>query len=328
MALKIFRAEGGREKGLAASSPDAQDMFLESVGMMATLPSMASEDVLDPKIAEVLSCALRHKKVCLARLRDPYFTPEEWSRVSEAETDLLDEVLDGIAAATPDQVKRWRGKRKSILCRCIAHSCGDDLYIEVVSELVSIQPPLSDHEGGLLADVLLNCILKISGEKMKVQSVGNGSSIVSIRYILQLPSGEDVLYVGRPDFYVRRKISLRVREDGEDMSAETVRGVGEVQSPPGSTTKAKNRALTQSGIYTFRMFARTVGTSKLATVVLYKDITAHIALASIERVKDAGDEMGEVVFKFLGSPNPFNLRLAEDLRDFANIFVSALKMCN
>ena len=160
--------------------------------------------------------------------------------------------------------------------------------------------------------------------------MGNGSSIVSVRYVLQLPSGENVLYVGHPDFYVRRKISLQVREDGEDVLAteETVRGVGEVQSPPGCTTKAKNRALAQSGIYTFGMLARTVGTSKLATVVLYKDISAHIALASIERVKDAGDEVGEVVFKFIGSPNPFNLRLAEDLRDFSNIFVSALKMCN
>ena len=69
-------------------------------------------------------------------------------------------------------------------------------------------------------------------------------------------------------------------------------------------------------------------TRKLATVVLYKDMTAHIAVASIERAKDAGDEMGKVDFKFLGSPNPFNLRLAEDLRDFANIFVSALKMSN
>ena len=148
MALKIYRAEGAREKGLAASSPEAQDLFMESVGMMVTLPIMASEDVLDPKVAEVLSCALRHKRVRLARLRDPYFTNEEWSRVSEAQTDLLDDVLDGIAAATPDQMKRWRGKRKSELCRCIAHSCQDDLYMEVVSELVSIQPPLSDHEGG------------------------------------------------------------------------------------------------------------------------------------------------------------------------------------
>ena len=109
-----------------------------------------------------------------------------------------------------------------------------------------------------------------------------------------------------------------MREDGEDVltAEETVRGVGEVQSPPGCTPKAKNRALAQSGIYAFGMFARTVGTSKLATVVLYKDITANIALASMERVKDAGDEMGEVVFKFIGSPNPFNLRLAEDLRLF------------
>ena len=330
MAFKIYRAEGAREKGLAASSPKAQDLFLESVGMMVTLPlpfMAASEDVLDPKVVEVLSCALRHERVRLSRIRDPYFTNEEWRRV---QSDLLDDVLDGIAAATPDQMKSWRGKRKSELCRCIAHSCQDDLYMEVVSELVSIQPPLRDHEGGLLADVLLNYILRMIGEKLKVQSVRNGSSIVSVRYILQLPSGENVLYVSRPDFYIRRKISLQVREDGEDglTVEETVRGVGEVQSPPGCTTKAKNRALAQSGTYAFGMFTRTVGTSKLATVILYKDITVHIALASIERVKDAGDEMGEVVFKFIGSPNPFNLRLAEDLRDFSNIFVSALKMSN
>ena len=141
MALKIYRAEGVRDKGMAASSPEAQDLFLESVGMRVTLPFVASKDVLDPRVAEVLSCSLRHKRVRLAQLRDPYFTNEEWSRVSEAQTDLLDEVLDEVAAATPEQVKRWMGKRKAELCRCLAHSCQDDLYI-MVSELVSIQPPL------------------------------------------------------------------------------------------------------------------------------------------------------------------------------------------
>ena len=196
------------------------------------------------------------------------------------------------------------------------------MYTEVVCELVSIEPPLSDHDGGLLADVLLSYILRISGDKLKVQSVGNGCSTASVRYVLQLPSGENVLYVGRPDFYVRRKMTLQVREEGDILAAEeTVRGVGEVQSPPGCTTKAKNKALAQSGIYTFGMFAKTVGTSRLATVVLYKDISAHIALASIERGEDAGAEVGKVVFKFLGSPNAFNLRLAEDLTAYQQCFL-------
>ena len=77
MALK-----GARDKGKAASSTEAQNLFLENVGMMVTLPFVASEDVLDPRVAEVILCSLRHRRVHLPQLRDPYFTMEEWSRLS------------------------------------------------------------------------------------------------------------------------------------------------------------------------------------------------------------------------------------------------------
>jgi hypothetical protein len=72
-------------------------------------------------------------------------------------------------------------------------------------------------------------------------------------------------------------------------SEETVRAVGEVQSPPGTSTTAKNRAFAQAGIYTLGHFSNTTHVSKLATVVLYKDLTAHVALASIRRAEGGTD---------------------------------------
>ena len=58
-----------------------------------------------------------------------------------------------------------------------------------------------------------------------------------------------------------------------------IRGVGEVQSQCGLTSNAKTRASAQAGIYTLGLFAETTTVNKLATVVLYNDLSAHIALA-------------------------------------------------
>lgn len=68
--------------------------------------------------------------------------------------------------------------------------------------------------------------------------------------------------------------------------------------------------------------------------MLYKDITAHIALATISR-DEAEFTRGEVevarggnvTYKLANNLNPFNLRLPEDLCLFTSVFIGAVKSC-
>ena len=111
-------------------------------------------------------------------------------------------------------------------------------YTDVLGVLVTIQPPLNDDTGSLFANVLLTHILKAANLSSR------GGTVGSVRYILCLPSGTEYVYCGRPDFLVCQRFSLEERALGTQLSAEeTVQGVGEIQSPQGTSTEVKNRAL-------------------------------------------------------------------------------------
>ena len=75
---------------LAACSLDAQQTFLEGVGMVTTQVEPL-EEVLDSEVAEMLSCALRHKRIDNPNLTDPYFTEEQWHNVQSKAHTLLDD---------------------------------------------------------------------------------------------------------------------------------------------------------------------------------------------------------------------------------------------
>ena len=63
-------------------------------------------------------------------------------------------------------------------------------------------------------------------------------------------------------------------------------------------------------------------TNKLATVVLYKDITAHVAVARISRKKEESSEsavVGDVTYHLVHSVNCFDLRNSADLATFASV---------
>ena len=62
-------------------------------------------------------------------------------------------------------------------------------------------------------------------------------------------------------------------------------GVGEVQSRKGTSDLSKASAYAQARIYAIGNLHTTHSTSNLTTVVLYKDLTAHVALASIDRTR-------------------------------------------
>ena len=94
----------------------------------------------------------------------------------------------------------------------------------------------------------------------------------------------------------------------------------------GSTT-AKSQALAKAGIYVLGHFRNTTTVDRITTIVLYKDLTAHIALATIRRTKGEQDSqhvLGEVDFKLVHDVSPFNLRDASDLMKFSAVFIATL----
>lgn len=86
----------------------------------------------------------------------------------------------------------------------------------------------------------------------------------------------------------------------------------------------KNRAFSQAGIYTLGYFLKTKS-NKLATIILYKDLSAHVALATIQRSEEKGDSVGNVSYKLVYSLHPFNLQNGEDLKLFSSVFIATLK---
>ena len=75
--------------------------------------------------------------------------------------------------------------------------------------------------------------------------------------MLQLPSGETSMFTGWPDFIMLQHYSRAERRLGKDVFKHCrVRGVGEIQSPPGSSFDVKMATVAQAGIYTVGQFAK------------------------------------------------------------------------
>ena len=91
------------------------------------------------------------------------------------------------------------------------------------------------------------------------------------------------------------------------------------------SSEVKNRTFAQAGIYTLGHFRNTTTLHKLATIVLYKDITTHVALATITRAVGKTDVVGGVTYKLVHSVNSFDLRNTSDLMLFASVFIATLK---
>ena len=324
-------------ESLAAGSAEAQRKFLEGVGVVST-DIGPLEEVLDSNTTEMISCALQHRKVhySLFRLTDPYFTDEQRqtvlegnSRVLISEAANIMEELDTVQELTAIRLKgkRWLEKGEIPLCACKPHKCEDpDFFTDVLGNLVTLQPPLNDDTGTIFANTLFTCIIRAANLKRITVHSARGGTMGSVRYILRLPSGAEYMYRGRPDFLIYQRFTQEERALGNELSMEeSVRGIGEVQSPPGTSTEAKNRAFSQAGIYSLGYFNNTSTRNRIVTVVLYKDMTGHIALATLIRAGGEGELVGDVTYKLVHSVNPFNLRKPGDLGLFASVFIATLK---
>lgn len=100
---------------------------------------------------------------------------------------------------------------------------------------------------------------------------------------------------------------------------------GEVESP---TTDNKCAAFAQAGIYAVGSFANMTKMKdreiSLPSIVLYKDYTASIGLASLTPTPILGDELtlGKVSFEYVDSPFGYDTK---DMRKFASVFVGVLQ---
>ena len=113
----------------------------------------------------------------------------------------------------------------SSLCGCTAHS-DQEFYEDIGFSLIEISSPLTDDSGYRLANTLIAFILRVCNMKnLKIESARQGP-ITSVKYLLELPSGEMTLFTGLPDFQVLQSYSFIERRLGKA-----------VQSPPGNTAK-------------------------------------------------------------------------------------------
>ena len=325
---------------LAASTTFAQKRFLEGVGVLCADEGWELEQILDVGTAQLLSCALQHRKIQerIFGVTDPYFTDEQKVAVIDRRCSTLiadaTDVIEGVVtsskelSASRESGQEWLQRRREIpLCKCVAHTCPDvEFYTDVLGVLITMEPPLNDDSGTIFANLILTYILKAANwNRIKVHGT-RGGMIGLVEYILQLPSGVEYMYRGRPNYLLYQRFTQEERGLGLDMRVEeSVRGIGEVQSQRGTSTNVKNQAFAQAGIYTLGYFTNVVTRNKLVTVIIYKDMMSHVAFATFKRENESGDILGEVSYKLAHSLNPFDLRNADDLQVFASVFIAALK---
>ena len=192
-------------------------------------------------------------------LSDPYFTQGEWEKVQSQQQSLLhdaEEIIQDVVDGREDidRGKHWlRTYSVSSLCGCTAHS-NQEFYDDIGFSLIEISSPLTNDSGYHLANMLIAFICNM--KNLKVESARKGP-ITSVKYLLELPIGEMTLFTGRPEFQVLQSYSFIERRLGKAVQREQrVRGVGEIQSPPGSTPAAKRAAIAQAGIYNIGQLAK------------------------------------------------------------------------
>ena len=174
--------------------------------------------------------------------------------------------------------------------------------------------------GGVeLATSLLPLILNRGSLLMSVKPSCAGTPYF-VNFILQTPSGNSFHFTGRPDFTVDDKpchYVLRYR----------ARAVGETQSPPDqkkNPTRAKQRALSQAGVYAVGQLSSLVPV--MPAIVLFKDKTAQVAIASINSSSSSSSRsLGKVSFKFIDE-NIYPLNNPTELKAFARIFCGCVTM--
>ena len=336
-------------ESMAASNSESQQIFLQAMGLIAS-EVIHYEPVLSEETAAIMSSALNHIMIQEEDLNDPFFTPEEWEKVQRNRKVLLDALLkercysqqysiesvesvesgggeggEGGEENVDDIIKKYM---ETCQCECAAHN-DDELFV-VTSDLFEIVAPLTDDSGNTLAGCLLPVILKSAAMKNMKFSTTKAGSCDTVNYILQFPSGQVSMFTGWPDFTMMQHYSRVERRLGTDFfKTGKIRGVGKIQSPPGNSLETKMATVAQAGIYTIGQFSKLRQVKKkrkLASIVLFKDITAQVALATIDpAMATSEDSIGGVTYRIVDSLHGYRLYDATELSKFASVFIATLK---
>ena len=336
---KLIPANSGSSKeGVGVSKEQAQEKFLEFVGILEGNYKF-TEDILSDSDANLFSTALSHMYYSEEQSDDKHYTREEHARITNGRTAICDNLVAVVSqslmagefpqirvAALVEQYKSF-----DVLCQCQAHKVfrrGRE-ESDYLAKLIATDEPLNDHWGVELAQSLLPLILSRGAMVgMSVQPCHAGSPY-HVNFILQTPSKTYFHFTGRPDFTVNEKsVNYVLRY--------TARAVGETQSPPdlktpGRTNEAKTRALAQAGVYAVGQLSngpRPATLKSMPAIILFKDKTAQVAIASVDPSKANVDSFGVVSFKFVDSVYPLDLRDPVQLQKFARQFCGCLKIAH
>ena len=150
--------------------------------------------------------------------------------------------------------------------------------------------------------MLLSYILKAGHlTRLTVRSTRAGT-FGSVQYILRLPSGTEY---GWPDFQMYQRFSQEERQLCRPVGAEeTVRAVGEVQSPPGMSSDIKNRTFAQAGIYTLGHFRHSINWPPLFCIRTSRHMLLSLRLTG---------QLERRIWWEKSHTNSFNLRHTSDL---------------
>lgn len=324
---------GTSREGTGGSSPTAQTAFLEMVGLLESADSYTVEPVLTYADAQILSSALNHEYHDeIVGMQDKYFTPEEYQKVTARMSNILATHIPRLEAALSGDgdVKQHatamvaeHQESEPAVCECSAHRAfqesSNDFYCDCLGRLVSCPSTLTDHYGGELAEALLPFIFKKAEMPFTVRKCGLGSPF-SVNFILQLPSGQVFHFTGRPDYSINKPFKGSI-------ARFTLKGVGEVQSPPGRNRReSKTAALSQAGVYTVGQFTKEGTPTSLPAVVIHKDKSAQVAMASINHGQgQLEDSIGTIHFRLVGQLDPIDLKTTEGMLLFSSVLAGVLK---
>ena len=326
-------------EGTGASNREAQTTFLEMVGLLESAETISIEPTLSHEEAIVFSSALSHDKYDDVQGEDKHFTADEYTRLLSQEAKIArsyvqkteEAVQQGSFISDADAgmlMEEYKGYSKE--CCCAAHlsfrssrnrvrSSSDRFYANSLGRLILLPSVLNDHYGYELAGALLPFLLnKASDEDFMVNPCLPGS-LYTVNFVLGMPSGRAYQFTGRPDFTIEAPYCGSIAQF-------ILKGVGEVQSPPARKRESKTAALSQAGIYTIGQFSKQ-GASLLPAIVLHKDKTVQVAMASLNGDNQTTDNsLGSVSFKLIGQVDPVDLKDPDGLVMFSGLLNGVMNL--
>lgn len=200
-------------------------------------------------------------------------------------------------------------------CECVAHK-DEELYGKLTCTLIEISPPLDDDSGTRLATTLIPFLLKAAG----MDNMGLKPTLTeiepSVDYLLHLPSGDTKMFRGWPDFRVLRTFSAEEeRRQGRDVGHEE--GAGAIEQ-----ADSKMAAPAEAGVCSIGQFIKSSGQRRIVTVILHRDLSAHIAMATLDHHKAISEE---VSYTLVDNLHGYYLNQPDGLSRFASVLIAALK---